>query len=83
MILKKHRTKKSIALLLLRLEMAILFVFLTIFLWQYFRERAIDPIFANSYYSELAEYIIASFVLSILSALLVEHLERGAENNAS
>ena len=82
MILKKNRTSKSFARVLLRMEMAILLIFLAIFLQQYFVEWKIDPLLANSYYAELAEYIIASFVIALASSLLVERLEREAENNS-
>ena len=79
--MKKTRAKKSLAQILLRLEMGILFAFLVIFLWQYFTDRNLDPVFANHYYQELAEYIIASFVISLGSSILVERLEREAEQN--
>ena len=82
MIFEKNRASKSFARILLRLEMLILLAFLAIFLWQYFGERKIDPLFANSYYAELAEYIIASFVISLASSLLVERLEHEIENNS-
>ena len=71
---KKH--KRALAKLLLHTEMLILFAFLAIFIWQYLGARRIDPLFANSYYGELAEYIVAAFVIAIASALLVERMER-------
>lgn len=68
--------KRRFARLLLLGESVIISVFLTIFLIQYFETRGIDPVYANSYYSTHAEYIIGSFAIAIASAILVDVLEQ-------
>lgn len=69
------KRKRSLARLLLILETSIIFAFLAVFLMQYCEMRRIDPIYANSYYPAIAEYLIGSFVIAIASAILVDRLE--------
>ncbi len=63
---------------LLLIETTIVFVFLAVFLIQYSKDHNLDPIYANSYYPQFAEYLIGSFVISIASAILVELIEQEA-----
>lgn len=76
MHISKKKHKISLARRMLLLQFCIVTVFFLLFLFQYFRARATDPLYANSYYPALAEYIIGSFVISLGSALLVEAMEQ-------
>ena len=71
----RHKKKRSLARLLLGIEGSIVFLFFVFFLIEYQKARSIDPLYANSYYSLLDEYILGSFVIVFASAALVDHLE--------
>ena len=65
----------SIARLLLLFEAAVVFVFLIFFLIRYREMKAIDPLYANSYYPPIAEYIVGSLIIAIACAMLIDRLE--------
>ena len=71
--------KRSLARIILICESAVISVFLTVFLIQYFKMRGVDLVYANSYYPLLAEYIIGSLVIALASAILVDVLEQEAQ----
>ena len=73
--------KISLARLLLLLESLVILIFFAIFLYQYLSARRIDPIYANSYYPTVAEYLVGSLVIALASAALVDRLEN--QNQAS
>lgn len=66
-----------IAKKLLMIESVVLFSYLTAFMISYCRARALDPLWANHFYAELAEYIVISLGIVLLSGLLVNIVERG------
>jgi len=76
------KRKRSLARRLLIIEALIIFVFLAFFLACYQKAQEVDPIYANSYYPPLAEYIIGSFVIALASAILVDRLERESEESS-
>ncbi|MBQ8432725.1 MAG: hypothetical protein IJX28_07555 [Clostridia bacterium] len=78
---KQHRTRRlSPSKWMLHLEFGGLALILGFFLKEYTALRATDPVYANHYYPELAEYIIGAFVIALISALLVHLLELEQEH---
>ena len=75
--IKRHqpKRKRSLARLLLFVEGGISLTVLMFFLMEYAKESSIDPLYANSYYPAIAEYVIASLVIPLATAVLVDRLE--------
>ena len=72
---RQPKRKRSLARLLLFIEGGISIIVLMLFLWEYAKARAIDPLYANSYYPQIAEYVIASLVIPLATAALADRLE--------
>ena len=70
----------SLAKRMLALQIGIILIVFSLFLFHYLKDRATDPVFANNYYPALAEYIIGSMILSLCSALMVEAIEKSNKN---
>ena len=77
--MKKQRPRLSSRLL--HLEFAWLTCILVLFLREYAIQRAADPLYANHYYAEAAEYIIGAFAIALISAMLIRLLELERERN--
>lgn len=82
--MKSHtsRKKRSLARLLLIAETLIIAVFFVLFFKEYLSMRRIDPIYANSYYPTLAEYLVGSLIIALASAALVDRLEHSDQTSS-
>lgn len=77
--IKKHFPGPA-ARMILRIDLPILLLASVVLLISYLQAREIDPAYANVYYGQGVEYILASFVLAVGSFCLIDTVERNQKS---
>lgn len=71
--------KKAVQILLA--EFPVILIFAIALLISYLKDRAIDPVGAGYYYTELLQYITVSLMISMATALIADLIVREANAN--
>lgn len=59
----------------LRIQLLLTMLFAVVLLISFLNARRIDAVWANSYYAQLAEYIMLDLFICTLSSLVIEALD--------